>query len=129
MIEQTELVINEWTYIPPGTTDSLEEINSELSLEVMRKSASTKKGLACKFTCRYFAGTKIILIYVAQDSYVIDLEDKIDAAEVHRMIRNAYSKFKEKFDLRKLGTVLQHASMHPFDETKMDIHEILHFLN
>jgi hypothetical protein len=66
---------------------------------------------------------------VAQDSYVIDPEDKIDAAEVHRMIRNAYSKFKEKFDLRKLGTVLQHASMHPFDETKMDIHEILHFLN
>ena len=129
MIEQTELVINEWTYIPPGTTDSLEEINSELSLEVMRKSAATKKGLACKFTCRYFNGDKTILIYVAQDSYVIDLEDKIDAAEVHRMIRNAYSKFKEKFDLRKLGTVLQHASMHPFDETKMDIHEILHFLN
>jgi hypothetical protein len=129
MIEQTELVINEWTYISPGTPDSLEEINSELSLEVMRKSAPTKKGLACKFTCRYFNGDKTILIYVAQDSYVIDLDDAIDAAEVHRMIRNTYSKFKEKFDLRKLGTVLKHASMHPFDETKMDISEILHFLN
>ena len=129
MIEQTELVINEWTYIPPNATDALEEINSELSLEVMRKSASSKKGLACKFTCQYFIGVKTLLIYVAQDSYVIDLEDKIDAAEVHRMIRNAYSKFKEKFDLRKLGTVLQRASMHPFDETKMDISEILHFLN
>jgi sigma54-dependent transcription regulator len=52
MIEQTELVINEWTYIPPGTTDAIEEISSELSLEVMRKSAPTKKGLACRFTCR-----------------------------------------------------------------------------
>jgi hypothetical protein len=129
MIEQTELVINEWTYIPPEPTHSVEEINSELSLEVMRKSASTKKGLACKFTCRYYAGEKTILIYVAQDSYVIDLDDTIDAVEVHRMIKNSYSKFKEKFDLRKLGTILQKASMHPFDETKMDISEILHFLN
>jgi hypothetical protein len=61
MIEQTELVINEWTYIPPEPSHSVEEINSELSLEVMRKSASTKKGLACKFTCRYFNGDKTCL--------------------------------------------------------------------
>jgi hypothetical protein len=128
MIEQTDMVIDEWIYIPPPTPDSI-NISQDISLEVMRKDAPTKKGLACRFTCRFLNGEDAVLLYVAQDSYVIDLEDKIDAAEVHRMIKNSFSKFREKYELRKLGTALYDTPLKSFDETKLDIADILSFLN
>ena len=62
---------------------------------------------------------------MAEDSYVIDLQDVIDKSELQRMIRNSYSKFKEKFDLRKLGTVLRNKLLLPFDETKYDLEPVL----
>ncbi|HCN83079.1 MAG TPA: hypothetical protein DIT07_05580 [Sphingobacteriaceae bacterium] len=73
MIEQTDLVVNEWIYMPPVAINSIDKISSEITLEVMKKTAPSKKGLACKFTCRFVNGTETILLYVAQDSYVIDL--------------------------------------------------------
>ena len=97
MIEQTDLVVDEWIYIPPPTLDSTDKITSDITLEVMKKVAPSKKGLACRFTSRFVNGKDLILLYIAQDSYVIDLEDKIDATEIRRMLANSYSKFKEKY--------------------------------
>ena len=94
----------------------------------MKKRAATKKGIACRFSCRFVIENETILEYVAEDSYVIDLADKIDKNELLTMIRNSYSKFKEKFDLRKLGTVLQDKSIGALDETKIDLDAILPLL-
>src|SRR6476469_8366784 len=120
MIEQTDLVVDEWIYIPPATLDAVDNITSDLTFEVMKKTAPSKKGLACRFTCRFVNGKDPILLYVAQDSYVIDLEDKIDATEIRRMIANSYSKFKEKYEFRKLGTVLHNTPLNVFNEQNMD---------
>ena len=129
MIEQTDLVVDEWIYIPPPTLDSIDKLTSDLTLEVMKKMAPSKKGLACRFTCRFANGKDQILLYIAQDSYVIDLEDKIDASEIRRMIGNSYSKFKEKYEFRKLGTVLHNTPLHAFDVNILDTSEILTLLN
>jgi hypothetical protein len=129
MIEQTDLVVDEWIYIPPSTLDSIDKITSDLTLEVMKKTAPSKKGLACKFTSRFVNGKDLILLYIAQDSYVIDVVDKIDATEIRRMIANSYSKFKEKYEFRKLGTVLHNTPLNIFDENNLDISEILPLLN
>jgi len=129
MIEQTDLVVDEWIYIPPPTLDSIDKLTSDLTLEVMKKMAPSKKGLACRFTCRFANGKDQILLYIARDSYVIDLEDKIDATEIRRMIGNSYSKFKEKYEFRKLGTVLHNTPLHAFDVNILDTSEILTLLN
>jgi hypothetical protein len=129
MIEQTDLVVDEWLYIPPSTLDSIDKITSDLTLEVMKKTAPSKKGLACRFTSRFVNGKDLILLYIAQDSYVIDVEDKIDATEIRRMIANSYSKFKEKYEFRKLGTILHSTPLNIFDENNLDISEILPLLN
>ena len=129
MIEQTELVVTEWHYHEPVITSKKEEKISQLiSLDVMKKRAPTKKGIACKFTCRFFSEGETILEYVGEDSYVIDFEEVIDKNELLKMIRNSYSKFKEKFDLRKMGTALQNRSLKALDETSIDIDAILPLL-
>jgi hypothetical protein len=129
MIEQTDLVVDEWIYMPPAGLVSATNIRSDLTLEVMKKTAPSKKGLACRFTSKFTNGNDTILLYVAQDSYVIDLEDQVDANEIRRMIRNSYSKFKEKFDFRKLGTVLHDTPLNEFDESRLNIGEIVKLLN
>ena len=130
MIEQTELVITKWQYHPP--VDSIEndpeKLFSSISFDVMKKRASTKKGIACRFTVRFEFENKTILEYVAEDSYVIDLQDIIDKSELQRMIRNSYSKFNEKFEFKKFGTVLRDKSLLPFDESKYDLDPILALL-
>ncbi len=129
MIEQTELIVTEWHYHSPvNSTDAREKISHFISLDVMKKRASTKKGIACRFSCHFTIENETILEYVAEDSYVIDLEDKIDKNELLIMIRNSYSKFKEKFDLRKFGTELQDRSLRTLDETKIDLDAILPLL-
>jgi len=45
------------------------------------------------------------------------------------MIRNSYAKFKEKFDLRKLGTALHDKMLVSIDETKYDLDPVLVLLN
>lgn len=126
MIEQTELVVTEWHYHPASAAiEKGEKISQLISLDVMRKSAPTKKGVACRFTCRFTIANETILEYVGEDSYVIDLEDVIDKNELLTMIRNSYSKFKEKFDLRKIGTELQNSSLRTLDESKIDVDALL----
>ena len=129
MIEQTELVVTEWNYhssVHPIETP--EKISNFTTLEVMKKRASTKKGIACRFSCRFVFEDETILEYVAENSYVIDLADIIDKNELLRMIRNSYSKFNEKFDLRKLGTILRDKSLTPLDENSIDVDAILPLL-
>jgi hypothetical protein len=127
MIEQTELVISKWEYYPPANSieGKPEKLSSSVGLDVMKKRAKTKKGIACRFTCQFVFENETILEYVAEDSYVIDLQDVIDKNELQRMIRNSYSKFKEKFEFKKLGTVLRDKSLLPFDETKYDLEPVL----
>jgi hypothetical protein len=95
----------------------------------MKKRAANKKGIACRFTVEFIFEQETILEYIASDSYVIDLEDVIDLNELHIMVRNSYNKFKEKFDFRKLGTVLQNQPMVEFDERTYDLNPVLHLLN
>ena len=98
-------------------------------LILMKKRTATKKGIACRFTCDFVFEKEVILEYVAEDSYVIDLQDVIDKNELKVMIRNSYSKFKEKFDFRKWGTVLLNKTLLPFDETKYDLDPVLLLLH
>jgi len=129
MIEQTPLVVTEWHYHPPvNAGEDGKPISNLISLEVMRKRVSTKKGIACRFSCRFITDDETILKYIAEDSYVIDLADIIDRNELMTMIRNSYSKFKEKFDLRKIGTVLQNKSLIALDESGIDTDAILPML-
>jgi hypothetical protein len=129
MIEQTELVITEWRYHPPtGFNKDEDKMLSFTSLDVMKKRASTKKGIACRFTCYFVIGNEKILDYVGEDSYVIDLTDVIDKNEILNMIRNSYAKFKDKFDLRKLGTILQDRTLAPLEETNINLDAIVPLL-
>ena len=128
-IEQTDLVVNKWEYDPPPDSTISGKIAGSISLEVMKKRNAIKKGIACRFTCEFFFEDKKILQYVAADSYVIDLADKVDRNELHTMLRNSYTKFEEKFDFRKLGTVLHDRPMVPFDEKIYDLDPVLLLLN
>jgi len=127
MIEQTELIVTKWQYHPPVNPieEEPEKLSSFISLDVMKKSATTKKGIACRFTIRFVFENDTILEYVGEDSYVIDLQDIIDKNELQRMIRNSYSKFNEKFEFKKLATVFRNKSLLPFDETKYDLNPVL----
>lgn len=130
MIEQTELIVSKWDYHPPQNhIESGEKLTSTISFEVMKKRVATKKGIACRFACEFVFEKETILEYVAADSYVIDLADIIDKSELHTMIRNSYNKFKEKFDFRKLGTVLQDKSLLPFNVENYDLDPVLLLLN
>ena len=129
MIEQTELVVTDWHYHEPHKPPAADaKISSAVSLDVMKKRASTKKGIACRFSCRFETENTMILEYAAENSYVIDFEDVIDRKELLIMIRNSYTKFKERFDLRKLGTVLQDKTLGPLDETQINVDAILPLL-
>jgi hypothetical protein len=108
--------------------DEPEKLFSSVSFDVMKKRAATKKGIACRFTVRFEFQNETILEYVGEDSYVIDLQDIIDKNELQKMIRNSYSKFQEKFEFKKFGTVLRNKSLLPFDETKYDLDPILDLL-
>jgi len=131
MIEQTELIVTKWQYHPPAKSieGAPEKLFSSISFDVMKKRATTKKGIACRFTIRFEFENETILEYVGEDSYVIDLPDIIDKYELQTMIRNSYSKFKEKFEFKKFGTVLRDKSLLPFDETKYDLDPVLKLLH
>ena len=130
MIEQTELIINTWLYQPPVNSIDADEtkLSGLVILDVMKKRAATKKGIVCRFTCTFDYENEPLLKYVAEDSYVIDLADVIDKNELQTMIRNSYSKFKEKFDFRKMGTILHNIPLQHFDETRYDLEPILQLL-
>jgi len=129
MIEQTEMMVTTWHYHPPVNPLSKEsKIISSTDFDVMRKRASTKKGIACRFTCHFKIDGETVLEYVGENSYVIDFEDFIDRKELLQMIRNAYMKFNEKFDVRKLATVLADTTLSPLNESVIEIEKILPML-
>ena len=129
MIEQTELIVTEWHYYHPTSVIDEKEFIEELTiLDAQKKRAPTKKGIAFRFSCRFTFDNKLILNYVGEDSYVIDFDEVIDEHELLTMIRNSFSKFKEKFDFRKLSTVLQNRSLKPLDESMINIASLLSLL-
>ena len=129
MIEQTEMQVSNWHYHPPtNPVTATTIIKSVTSFDVMRKRAATKKGIACRFTCIFKIDGVFVLEYVGENSYVIDFEDVIDRSELLKMIRNAFAKFNEKFDFRKLGTVLADTSLSPLNESNIDLDAILPLL-
>ena len=126
MIEQTAMIITKWHYTPHALPlENDETIEHITTLEVMKKRASTKKGIACRLSCCFTVKDIIILEYAGEDSYVIDLDDVIDRAELLVMIGNSFTKFNEHFDFRKLGTLVQNSSISPLNETMMDLDPIL----
>jgi hypothetical protein len=129
MIEQTALVVSKWNYSPPkDLTEGNYPIIENTLLDVMRKTAPTKKGIACRFTAYFTIENIDVLEYVAENTYVIDFEEVIDERELLSMIRNTYNLFKEKFDVRKLGTVLQDKSLLALEESKINLDAILPLL-
>jgi hypothetical protein len=129
MIEQTEMMVTVWNFFPCPDTVEIKRLTNHTTLEVMKKRASTKKGIACRLSCHFSIGNKPVLDYVAEHSYVIDLDDIIDMNELKNMIKNSFSNFNEKFEFRKLGTLVQNSRLTPLDETKLDLHEVLLLLN
>lgn len=129
MIEQTETVVTKWHYSPPEEAIPGDaEILGFTSLAVMRKRAATKKGIALQLTSNFVYQNKTILEIVGEDSYVIDFEDAVDKNELLNMIRNSFSKLEEKFNIRKLGTVLQNRALYPLNENMLDLEPILPLL-
>jgi hypothetical protein len=129
MIEQTTMVVTNWHYHEPlAIIENEKNIRSNIALEMMKKTASTKKGIACRFTCRFIHEKETILEYSGEDSYVIDFDEKIDKHELLKMIRNSFSKFEEKFELRKLTTVLSNKKLPPLNESLIDTDSILPML-
>lgn len=124
------MVVSSWQYHPPDDLTEVDgdKLTSYVTFDVMKKRAPTKKGLACRFTCEFIFDKALLLEYVAENSYVIDLEDVIDRNELETMIRFAYVQYKEIFDIRKLATVLHNKTLLPFDESKYDLDPVLELL-
>lgn len=128
MIEQTELIVTTWHFQPSVNDPDYQNLTNFTILEVMRKRAPTKKGIACKLSCRFANGNEPVLDYVAEHSYVIDLDDIIEKKELLKMIRNSFANFNEKFEFRKLGTALHHEKLNPLDETDINLDAIIPLL-
>ncbi|MEO6404885.1 MAG: hypothetical protein ABIY51_15970 [Ferruginibacter sp.] len=126
MIEQTALVVSKWDYHAPADPNITESLILENTiLDVMKKTAATKKGIACRFSTYFTLDKKDILEFVAENTYVIDFDEVIAEKDLFSMIRNTYKQVKETFDVRKLGTILQERSLNALDESKIDINAIL----
>jgi hypothetical protein len=129
MIEQTALEVTEWQYHEfPRPIGDEEHIPCFISLDVQKKRNAQKKGIACKYSCRFIFENTTILEYTGVDSYVIDFEDVIDKNELLRMIRNSFEKYKEKFEFRKLSTILKNRSLSPLNESMINLDAILPLL-
>jgi len=129
MIEQTEMVVTQWYFHLDNVSNASGPFSNTTTLDVMRKRNSIKKGLACRLHCCFTNAQGSVLDYVAEHSYVIDFEDMIDKTELLKMLRNSFSNFEEKFDLRKLGTILQNENLRPIDESVIDTDAILPLLD
>lgn len=129
MIEQTAFEITTWNY--KGFSRPIEEteaIPSEVALEVQKKRNSQKKGIAVRFTAQFTFENEVILEFSGEHSYVIDFEDVIDEHELIKMLRNSYQMFKEKFDFKKLTTILLSRSLKPLNESEINLEGIIPML-
>ncbi len=91
-------------------------------------SDAVKKGIVCRLNCQFVNSKDPILDYTAEHSYVIDFDEIIDKNELLKMFRNSFSNFEEKFEFRKLGTILQNEKLRPLDETVIDLESVLPLL-
>ncbi|MBK8787928.1 MAG: hypothetical protein IPN43_15880 [Chitinophagaceae bacterium] len=105
MIEQTEMTVTKWDFTLSNISNDLQQLSNTTTMYIMQKRNAIKKGIACRLSCRFMHGEEPILDYVAEHSYVIDFEEVIDKTELLKMLRNSFTSFEEKFDLRKLGTI------------------------
>lgn len=128
MIEQTEMIVTKWHFHLSNISTNLAQLTNKTTMDVMQKRNAIKKGIACRLNCQFKNGDEPILDYTAEHSYVIDFDDVVDKQELLRMFRNSFSDFEEKFDFRKLGTVLQHEKLRPMDETAIDLETVLPLL-
>lgn len=122
------MMVTTWRFHTPDKDVENGKLTNFTTLDVMKKRAPTKKGLACRLSCRFMNGNEPVLDYVAEHSYVIDLHDHIDKNELMKMLRNSFSNFEEKFDFRKLGTILQHEHLNPLDENCINLDPIISLL-
>lgn len=129
MIEQTPMVISSWEYKEPNRPIEHDDlVENYISIEVMKKRASTKKGIAFRFRTTFVFDNETILDYTGEDSYVIDFEDIVDKAEVVNMLRNTYAKFVDKYEFRRLGTALYNRPIRSLDESTVDLDAIVALL-
>lgn len=128
MIEQTELIVTKWNFYLSNISNNLQQLTNTTTMDIMQKRNTIKKGIACRLSCRFVHGEEPVLDYVAEHSYVIDFDEVIDKNELLKMFRNSFANFEEKFDLRKLGTILQNENLRPIDETVIDLESIIPLL-
>ena len=128
MTEQTEMIVTTWRFYTSDNDVEIGKLTNFTTLDVMKKRAPTKKGLACRLSCRFMKGNDTVLDYIAEHSYVIDLEDKIDKNELWKMLMNSFSNFEEKFDFIKLGTILQNEHLNAPDKNSINLDPILPLL-
>lgn len=128
MTEQTEMMVTTWRFYTSDNDVEIGKLTNFTTLDVMKKRAPTKKGLACRLSCRFMNGNDTVLDYIAEHSYVIDLEDKIDKNELRKMLMNSFSNFEEKFDFIKLGTILQNEHLNAPDKNSINLDPILPLL-
>ncbi|MEN9684778.1 MAG: hypothetical protein RLZZ28_564 [Bacteroidota bacterium] len=129
MIEQTEMIVAEWHFHEPSKpVENESQFTNLTSLDVQRKRNAIKKGIAFRFTCHFKFEHETILEYIGEDTYVIDFEEVIDKNELLKMIRNSFSKFREKFDFRKMGTVLQNQTIQPLNEAGINLDAMIPLL-
>lgn len=128
MIEQTELIVTKWNFYLSNISNNLQQLTNTTTMDIMQKRNAVKKGIACRLSCRFVHEEEPILDYVAEHSYVIDFDEVIDKNELLKMFRNSFANFEEKFNLRKLGTVLQNENLRPIDETVIDLDSIIPLL-
>ena len=128
MIEQTEMMVTTWHFHTSDKDVEIKNVTNVTTLYVKKKRAPTKKGIACRLSCHFVCGNEPVLDYVAEHTYVIDLAEIVDKKELMKMIRNSFSNFTEKFDFRKLGTILQNEHLSPLDESNMELDPIISLL-
>jgi hypothetical protein len=128
MIEQTEMIVTKWYFHLLNISNNIEHLSNATTIDVMQKRNAIKKGIACRLNCRFMDGDEPVLDYTAEHSYVIDFDEIIEKNELLKMFRNSFLNFEEKFELRKLGTVLQNEKLRPLDETMIDLDAIIPLL-
>ena len=85
--------------------------------------------MECRLNCIFTNAEVPVLDYVAEHSYVIDFDEVVERNEFLKMFRNSFSNFEEKFELRKLGTILQNEKLRPMDEAAIGLDAVLPMLN
>jgi hypothetical protein len=79
-------------------------------------------------SCRFVNSEEPLLDFVAEHFYFIGFDEIIDKNELLKIFRNSFANFEEKFEFRKLGTILQNEKLRPMDETVIELDSIIQLL-